>query len=390
MRPHTEGPARGDAKRARRLPGSGSRGWQGGVTGAVLAVLLVVGVLTASTAGWAASRPQTAWESHADTAAVGDRRCLTRDEESCLDEPVPADEPHEAICSTCHNLWDRVTPEESARSCAGSDCHENPEKLNDFHGTVHAGTLENCVGCHDPHDAVLEGGSEDCVQCHEDGGARVAWAGGEHLHLIPADLDFNHPNHQAVDCNQCHAPGGGHGDVLVTPEEDCLSCHHESDVAAELTSDCADCHQPAELNGRTLVVERRLDIQVGTLDRPLRRLPFDHAKHTDENCAECHDAGGGLLPAADSDCSSCHMDHHTADSNCYSCHLPIKENAHDVTTHLGCVGSGCHTQVPAGIERVPRTRAMCLSCHTDQADHEPARNCADCHRLPRVRIPPGR
>lgn len=385
MRPHTEGRARGGAPKARRLQGSRISGW----TGAACALFLA-GILTASTAGWAAVHPRTeiTLTQVPDTATVGDRRCLTRREEDCLEEPVPADEPHEAICATCHDLWDRRPAKETAISCSGAECHENPESLSDFHETVHAGTLENCIGCHDPHDAVIPEGSRDCAWCHDGGGARVEWAGGEHLRVISRELAFTHTNHPELNCQECHDTGARHGDVFVARVEDCRSCHHEDPVEA----DCQSCHAPAELRGRLFPVTRQLDIQVGTLDRPVRELPFDHGRHPDVACQECHTAAGGLRlqPSAEGDCSTCHAEHHTPESSCYSCHEPTKEGAHDVQTHLGCQDSGCHTDVPTGIASVPRTRSMCLACHTELVEHEPQENCADCHRLPKPRVPPGR
>ena len=40
---------------------------------------------------------------------------------------------------------------------------------------------------------------------------------------------------------------------------------------------------------------------------------------------------------------------------------------------------GCHTD-PTLPER-PETRPACLSCHRDQVEHEPGRDCAPCHQL---------
>lgn len=364
MRPHTEGTAR-----------------------AAAATLLVAGVLMAFTAGWASANPTPTpalAASASDTVAVGDRRCLTRRAEDCLPEPVPLDEPHNALCATCHNLWERGPAKETARSCSDAECHDNPQELSDFHGTVHAEALENCMGCHDPHDARIPGGGQDCVQCHEAGGQRVEWAGGDHLHVLSGDLPFRHGTHPDVSCTQCHQTGQGHGTVTVSAVDDCRSCHHD---APEPGGGCQGCHGPTEMAGRILMVPRQLDIHVGTLDFPTRELPFDHGLHMDMECLQCHVQGPDPLPPADGDCSSCHAEHHTPESNCYACHLPTKEGAHTVQTHMGCTGAGCHTAVPEGVARVPRTRPMCLACHTELVEHEVEKNCVDCHRLPNLPPP---
>ncbi|MDT8341253.1 MAG: hypothetical protein RQ751_07045, partial [Longimicrobiales bacterium] len=191
--------------------------------------LLAVGVLAAASAGWASVSPApVVGPAAADTLQVGDRRCLTRRPEDCLEVPVPLEEPHSALCATCHTLWQRGPARETALGCADAGCHSDPAALAGFHRSVHTDVLENCLGCHDPHDAVIPGGGEDCVQCHAGGGARVAWAAGAPLHVLAADLPFRHGAHPGVSCQQCHETGAGHGDVAVSGVEDCRSCHHDA------------------------------------------------------------------------------------------------------------------------------------------------------------------
>lgn len=383
MRPHADTRERHGAGEARRLPGSANATWSGLVAAAVLltgvGVAFPAGLASAGAPLFGAPDPTAV---AADTVQVGDRLCLTRRAEECLDEPVPADEPHQAICATCHTLWQRLPADETARSCSDSECHTDPVELASFHRTVHANNLENCLGCHDPHDARIEDGGEDCTRCHSDGGVRVAWAGGESLHVVEQSLGFGHGNHGGENCGSCHGVQERHGTIEVRGVDDCRSCHHAEPASAS----CRSCHGTEDFGPLPIMVTRTLDIRVGSLDRPERELPFRHEQHQEMDCLQCHTETTGLRPwpSEDGDCSSCHAEHHAPDSPCYSCHLPVAEGAHDVTTHLGCSGTGCHTDVPAGIASVPRTREMCLSCHTDLTDHEPSKNCSDCHILPDV------
>jgi hypothetical protein len=84
-------------------------------------------------------------------------------------------------------------------------------------------------------------------------------------------------------------------------------------------------------------------------------------------------------------CSTCHEQHHQPTANCTTCHVTPAEGAHTRQAHLGCTGAGCHSGATPAIMEAPRTRQLCLACHTDRAvNHKPG-NCADCHTLPKPR-----
>ena len=92
-----------------------------------------------------------------------------------------------------------------------------------------------------------------------------------------------------------------------------------------------------------------------------------------------------LIPAmaqsvAGLECTSCHEQHHEPDTQCRACHVAPPDRAHNMRSHLTCAGAQCHDPVP--FQGVPRTRELCLSCHQQQVNHQPGRNCAQCHTLP--------
>lgn len=316
--------------------------------------------------------------SASDTVPPGDRRCLTRRPEDCLDRPVPVDEPHQAICSVCHRLWERRTLSQTARSCSGGGCHARPEAAAPFHRTVSSGALAQCTACHLPHGFRVEGGGTACSACHEAGGASVAWRGAARTRRSSSMLAFRHPDHASVACARCHGEDTRHGTVLVRDRSECRACHH----AEPLASDCTQCHRIDEVRATSFTVTRTLEIRVGALDRPVRTILFDHAKHWRTVCTVCHTGGPDLETARGADCSGCHLEHHEPTAPCRTCHEAPARGAHDRNAHFGCGGPDCHDPVPDAIRSAPRTRELCLVCHRGLVDHEPGRDCVDCHALP--------
>ncbi len=326
---------------------------------------------------------RTAAVEKADTVRAGDRRCLTRRPEDCLARPVPVDEPHGAVCGVCHDLWADRPLVQTARSCSGGECHAHPETLTPFHRTVDRETLDKCITCHRPHDFRVAGGSRQCAACHERGGSVADGATTPAPLALPARLGFDHDDHAGVACAACHGESSAHGTLKLRDIEGCRSCHHTPPES----SNCTRCHLVDEVRGISVEVTRSLDIHVGSLDGPRRTIGFDHAKHWETDCAVCHTGGSDLGTAPGADCSGCHLNHHDPTADCSACHAAPAAGAHTRAVHMGCGGTGCHDPLPEGIRDVPRTRQLCLACHRDRAEHEPDRNCVDCHVLPPVPTP---
>lgn len=346
--------------------------------GAAVALTLAIGRAPASHAGSQSDTPQVE-ATRQDTARVGDRRCLTRRAEDCLAEPVPFDEPHEAVCAVCHDLWEVRRPAQTARACSGGGCHGDPASASPFHGTVSAAVLGQCTACHKPHDFRVSGGAATCGTCHVTGGSTVTSEGDESSRRLPAGLHFVHGDHGTVACGTCHGENALHGSVRVQGREDCRSCHH----TAPLVSGCTGCHVVEEVRETSFEVTKRLEITIGSLDRPIRTVVFRHSDHWQHTgCAVCHTGGIDLETAKGADCSGCHLEHHEPTAHCVTCHEVPAPGAHDRSAHLGCGGAGCHDRAPAGIRSAPRTRELCLACHQDLVDHKAGRTCVDCHVLP--------
>ena len=366
---------RGDPAASRRPPALGAA--LAAIAGGLAMVALSAALAGQNSNGRGAARDTARSR---DAAPPGDLRCLTRRVEDCLPAPVPRDEPHGAVCATCHSLWQRGNATGTIQSCSGGECHLRPETLTPFHRTVSGTTLADCTSCHAPHSFRAPEGGAGCSACHEGGGRAAAQAHAAPVRHLPQGLAFPHDEHALVSCVSCHASRDGHGTVKVTRLQDCRSCHHDSPVA----DDCVSCHARDEVDSLSFTVTRKLDIRIGSLERPARTLVFEHARHATASCTTCH-IGANLEATAATDCSSCHFEHHAPTADCLACHERPAEGAHDRRSHLGCGGTACHDPAPAGIRWAPRTRSLCLACHSDRVDHKPDGNCADCHVLP----PPG-
>jgi nitrate/TMAO reductase-like tetraheme cytochrome c subunit len=318
---------------------------------------------------------------------------------------MPADEPHGGECGACHNPHSQTTPRQAVESCASAGCHAMPDTLTPYHRSLDPGVLEDCLACHPAHEFRIHGEGQECISCHsdiyDDGPQRRISRRAEPVRLASADLDpalarlamaahpatqqqdsvaFWHSQHRGVECTSCHSMEESHGGLTVTSIRDCRACHHAQPAA----NNCTTCHEGVDVRSLRAQVQRTMDIQIGSLNRPTRTITFDHAAHTDLECASCHD-GGLSLTAAEVDCFACHEEHHQPTNECAACHSLPLQGAHNLDVHLGCAGSGCHQAPAEGIRFVPRTRDFCLACHQTMTDHRPGRNCADCHTLPSPR-----
>jgi hypothetical protein len=174
-----------------------------------------------------------------------------------------------------------------------------------------------------------------------------------------------HARHASTPCGECHgATGTGTGATLT--KADCQACHHRADPPR----DCERCHAAGEM-AAPIGVAARLTVAGRTHERGLE---FAHSRHSDRLCADCH-ALPEVMPVRS--CASCHEHHHRQDADCTTCHVKPAADSHDLNAHRTCGGSGCHDNV--SFLELPLTRPVCLACHTEQRDHEPARECADCH-----------
>lgn len=193
---------------------------------------------------------------------------------------------------------------------------------------------------HDPHRQIA------CTRCHQ--------------------AIQGHATHRDLSCSSCHnVPEASQGTALPSRAQ-CLGCHHEP----RRTFTCSRCHDTGDIGW--VQVSQRLHVAGATTSRP---LPFLHERHEEVECRSCHSGGPAL--EVERACGSCHQEHHRQEAECLTCHTDVPLETHELRSHEGCSGSGCHTD-PV-IVSLSLTRNVCLACHQDQVDHERGMDCATCH-----------
>jgi hypothetical protein len=286
------------------------------------------------------------------------------------DFPDHASDPHAGACGACHDPHEQTTPAQAVQSCAAGGCHSRVDTVSAFHRGLGPSVLSQCTSCHAAH---VFSAPTDCLQCHQDVFRTPAT-------LLPAarmgrpradSLRFEHARHRDVQCTACHETERTHGAVVIASFAECRQCHHTGPVAQP----CTRCHEQRELAQPYRLPQ---PMRIAGRAARTRQLPFNHAQHPNEPCSACHTPG--LTQSVTISCTSCHEQHHRPEAQCRSCHDAPVPDAHTTRAHLTCSGAGCHQPPP--FRGVPRTREVCLSCHTTQVDHMPRRNCVDCHVLP--------
>jgi hypothetical protein len=175
-----------------------------------------------------------------------------------------------------------------------------------------------------------------------------------------------HSAHTTVGCLDCHGDAGARTAAANVTAAECQACHHRADPPR----DCERCHAASEIAAPIPVT---VSLTAAALTRE-RELRFAHPRHEALACTRCHELPRVTpVPA----CSSCHERHHRRDADCAACHAQPASGTHDLTAHLTCGGAGCHSNPT--VTALPLSRGVCLVCHQDRRDHEPGRDCAQCH-----------
>jgi hypothetical protein len=341
----------------------------------------------------------------------GERQCFSCHEMRSRIEGMNMDpnrDPHGGTCGMCHNPHRQTQAAAAVTSCASSGCHSDWRKVPFHTGLQHRSPSQNCILCHLPHQARVD--PSDCAGCHkavrERSSARPPLpfdttrvrrevslgpdrdptplkgkGDAPPPDVVPSETavhvssdTFPHDRHQQLACLTCHATRAGHGRLTFAAPRGCQLCHHD----APATSDCASCHQQNErAAARTLTV----GITVGERAARQRPVSFEHTTHRELRCVECHSTPVTLdaAPAARA-CRTCHEAHHRAAGQCSTCHGAAEPRAAHATlpdAHVAC--DACHSESVVGL--LTPDRALCLTCHAEQKDHQPDGECSTCHLL---------
>jgi hypothetical protein len=187
----------------------------------------------------------------------------------------------------------------------------------------------------------------------------------------PERSAFQHERHRSVACGVCHSMDQRHRLPRSWTARDCAACHHGNATPAG----CTACHQRAEFAApRPTATPMALSVWESPR---VRDLVFDHDRHGEVGCLDCHQSGMDLPPES---CSRCHTDHHRPAAECAQCHVAPDPSVHDLASHASC--GDCHS--PEATARPMLSRTFCLVCHEDQRDHRPEQECAQCHIMPKT------
>lgn len=317
----------------------------------------------------------------------------------------PARDPHDGTCGMCHNPHRQTIAGGAKATCASSGCHADWRKIPFHSGMQHGRQAQDCTLCHLPHQARVD--PSDCTGCHQavrershqrlrppvqfdttrvkrDVSVREPPAPKEKGDAPPGSLDilvvsaapdsFPHSRHANLACLTCHKTREGHGGLTFAPPRGCQLCHHD----APSTNVCATCHTADEQAVARVVP---VAITVRTSASRQRQVRFEHGKHGSLRCVECHSTPVTLEPAAAvRQCSSCHESHHRPAGQCATCHAggdPHNSHATLPDAHTAC--DACHVEKVVGM--LTPDRALCLTCHAEQAQHQPGQECSTCHLL---------
>jgi nitrate/TMAO reductase-like tetraheme cytochrome c subunit len=194
-----------------------------------------------------------------------------------------------------------------------------------------------------------------CLSCH---------LGVESSTTSVFGVRFDHRPHTlraGLECAQCHTSMDDHGGTTIVSQTQCADCHHQGFGGAET---CVSCHSL----GRGAPSD--------TYELPSGNFPHDvHGSLPGVSCRACHNEEG--MSASETDCASCHTEHHFPEADCLACHRGGAVDYHEVMDHAACVT--CHESA-AGIDRW--TRQVCLSCHAGMRRHNAPEPCQTCHRVP--------
>lgn len=341
-----------------------------------------------------------------------------------LAEFRPVDEPHGAVCGTCHNPHTQTTPAGAFQTCATSNCHARADTLTPFHRGLRQHRLETCGACHSAHTWAT--GGTNCRDCHTGitdpavrvrppetqrshapvpgtsvpgasvpgapaPGASVPRTRGTHAPirsvsgLVPASWSGSR---QAATARAPHAVGRGRW--RRSPRRDALTAARGADGATPVD-------RVSRRSGVTAPPTQQVPLPARESPRQQRDTSrFEHQRHESVSCTTCHtttDQHGGLKRAA-RQCSACHHGNTAVGRACERCHQPDElsttyriatpvaltvwptprtrplDFAHTRHQTLAC--AECHT---ATITRA--VEKTCQSCHVQH--HDAARTCASCH-----------
>lgn len=264
------------------------------------------------------------------------------------------------FCTSCHIMddafqrWSKSEhSKESCHACHPADLGANLRQLyvyatNPPDKPRHGAEVENhvCFNCH-----RVDGDEEAKIPAEEKWKDVLAESG-----------HTEHVKKQKIQCVRCHSTSLH---SFSPPEDLCTSCHkHTKMVGNSMDAHCTSCHAFTATERKSLLPARS-DCLTCHADMQVHAEVFPEAeKKTDSpmqwECGRCHKPHTQMALAY-RDCEGCHAD------------AIAKSDIHKVKAHYQCMG--CHKP---HLWKVT-TQEPCLVCHKGKEKHADGEVCASCH-----------
>ncbi|MCL4533544.1 MAG: cytochrome c family protein [Bacteroidetes bacterium] len=277
-----------------------------------LAPLAVVALIFAGLASIVITSPATATPKTQELPSVNQAQYLANSYGSAK-TAAHEHSPDVVSCQACHHH----SPDGSIQAC--SSCHKDTVDANaaDQPG-LKAAYHRLCNEC---HTGALSGPTS-CTKCHATSPETAAEKKPSPSAVTPPEISHSLLDH--ANCFTCHAPQGqlplpaNHANYKTNVE--CLGCHKSS--AGDLTASTIPAVQkkdtqqtPAQPASQPATQPAAAPAQAAPATAATTAAPakISHSVTGRENCATCHQVGGGMKPMpsdhtgrTDSTCLACH------------------------------------------------------------------------------------
>jgi len=239
-------------------------------------------------------------------------------------------------CGACHRgEYDRLKQSNSKHRFDCLNCHTQlhayvPPKNNyqeimpkcaTCHGMQHGKAFPKCLQCHaDPHSPKTIPFSGVQKKMKGPGGKMVVACKVCHWNPEGKEMaEYPCKHNKEVGCTGCHIDAINATQHGMKPT--CFDCH-EPHVTGQTYSDCLVCHRPHSAKNILKYPEDTPNNVCGSCHSGIYQdLQDNHTKHSDLQCATCHERHGQIPK-----CQDCHGEPHGAAlhkkfPNCLQCHI---------------------------------------------------------------------
>lgn len=209
-------------------------------------------------------------------------------------------------CEQCHNErdWKKTNFDHAKTAFPLLGGHQKAECGACHKSTNYKETSKDCFACHARDDKHQGQQGKACAQCHNEAAWKPAPKFDHGLSAFPLL-----GRHVAVECKACHVSTL----LFKNAKSDCNACHAKDDRHKKaLGLACEQCHNPRSWKAWTFSHDKQT------------KFPLD-GKHSELQCASCHNKPTDGRVFASAQCVSCHAKDDAHDGSygrqCQQCHV---------------------------------------------------------------------